>query len=562
MGGAPRDARRSQGNPFSAKPAYRRARFFARFFMFLIVGKEKRLLCNAFLYGFVLPMSLHSKYWNVTKRLLTFARECFHEKQPAHMDETLSYRAEPVSAEQKQAALEAVLRSNTFARADRLKSFLKYVCEMEIAGHGHELSEYLIGVEALGRPSQYSPGDDSAVRNRAFALRKKLQEFYERENPDAPIRIELHKGSYCPRFVEGATLEKSNLNGASTTQAPSPSSSQALSSASPQEFGSLVPALLPEALPAPREAVTGDEKKRSLLGFLAGVFVTAIVAGAIYLMIGARQGAGSTQPGIHPILAEAWGPILSPNAEVLICVANPPSFSVHSATTPLPASTPSFNDPGGRPMPRELHEWYRQRYPAPEDRNHFLTITTNATYWGDSIGAMTALRLLTSAGITPQMFPEKVVAVPTLRRRNVVLFGAPEYSPAVAHFLEKCPLTVKYLDSIIARGPGQSATAIYSSKRNAQNRLTHVYGLITVLPSDNSSDLPRRTVIFSGVDSAGAQAAAEFFSSPENLNELRKRLNGEGHNHFPAAYQVVVGAETDDNILLNFKYETHRLLSN
>ena len=470
------------------------------------------------------------------------------------MDETSSYRADSVTAEQKQAALEAVLRSDTFARADRLKSFLKYVCEMEIAGHGHELSEYLIGVEALGRPSQYSPGDDSAVRNRAFALRKKLQEFYERENPDAPIRIELHKGSYCPRFVEGAALEKSNANGASTTQAPSPASSQA--------FGSLVPALLPEAVPAPREAAIGDEKKRSLLSFLAGVVVTAIVAGAIYLMIGARHGAGSAQPGIHTILAEAWGPILSPNAEVLICVANPPSFSVHSAATPLPASTPSFNDPGGRPLPRELHDWYRQRYPAPEDRNHFLTITTNATYWGDSIGAMTALRLLTSAGVTPQMFPEKVVAVPTLRRRNVVLFGAPEYSPAVAHFLEKCPLTVKYLASIIGRGPGQNPTAVYSSKRDAQNRLTHVYGLITVLPTDNSTDRPRRTVIFSGVNSAGAQAAAEFFTSPENLTELRKRLNGEGHNHFPTAYQVVVGAETDDNILLNFKYETHRLLPN
>jgi hypothetical protein len=552
------DWRRLQGNPFSAKPAYSRARFF----MFLIVGKEKRPSCNAFLYGFVLPMNPHGKYWNVTKRLLTFARECFLEKQPAHMDESLSYRAESVSAEQKQAALEAVLRSNTFARADRLKSFLKYVCEMEIAGHGHELSEYLIGVEALGRPSQYSPGDDSAVRNRAFALRKKLQEFYERENPDALIRIELHKGSYRPRFVEGAALEKSNVNGASTTQAPSPASSQAPSSASPQASGSLVPALLPESIPTPRETAIGDEKKRSLLSFMAGVVITAIVAGAIYLMIGARHGAGSTQPGITPILAEAWGPILSPNAEVLICVANPPSFSVHSAATPLPVSTPSFNDPRGRPMPRELYDWYRQRYPAPEDRNHFLTITTNATYWGDSIGAMTALRLLTSAGVTPQMFPEKVVAVPTLRRRNVVLFGAPEYSPAVAHFLEKCPLTVKYLDSIIARGPGQSATAIYSSKRNAQNRLTHVYGLITVLPSDNSTDRPRRTVIFSGVNSAGAQAAAEFFSSPENLTELRKRLNGEGHNHFPTAYQVVVGAETDDNILLNFKYETHRLLSN
>ncbi len=384
------------------------------------------------------------------------------------MNETLAYRDESVTAEQKQAALEAVLRSNTFARADQLKSFLKYVCEMEIAGHGHELSEYMIGVEALGRPSQYSPGDDSAVRNRAFALRKKLQEFYEREKPDAPIRIELHKGSYCPHFVEGAALEKS----------------------------------------------------------------------------------------------DGWGPILGPHAEVLICVANPPSFSAHSASEASAPSSPSFNGRGARPMPRELLEWYKQRYPAPDDQSHFLTITTNATYWGDSIGAMTALKTLTSAGIIPQIFPEKVVTVPTLRRRNVILFGAPEYSPAVAHFLEKCPLTVKYLDSIITRGDGQTPTALYSGRRDAQNRMTHVYGLITVLPNESSVEHPRRTVIFSGVNSAGAQAAAEFFSSTENLIELRKHLNKEGHENFPPAYQVVVSAETDDNILLNFKYETHRLAPN
>ncbi len=454
-----------------------------------------------------------------------------------------------MTAEQKQSALDAVLRSNTFARSDQLKSFLRYVCEMEIAGHGQELTEYLIGVEALGRPSQYSPGDDSAVRNRAFALRKKLQEFYERESPEAPIRIELHKGSYCPHFIESSPLEKPVGNGVSTSTAPS------------SESGSLVPALLPHNIPAFREAETGADRKWRLRSFISGIIVTALLTGAIYMLSGARRGINPIHQGVAPILTEAWGPILSPNAEVLICVANPPSFSVHSGPTPLPASTPSFNDPGGRQMPPELTDWYRQRYPS-LDQNHFLTITTNATYWGDSIGAMTALRLLTSAGVTPQMYPEKVVAMPTLRRRNVVLFGAPEYSPAVTHFLEKCPLTVKYLASINERVTGQSAKTLYSSKRDAQNRLTQVYGLITVLPSENSNDHPRRTVIFSGVNSAGAQAAAEFFSSTENLIELQKRLSSEGHHNFPRAYQVVVSAETDDNILLNFKYETHRLLLN
>ncbi|HEY8461690.1 MAG TPA: hypothetical protein VIM99_14975 [Blastocatellia bacterium] len=471
------------------------------------------------------------------------------------MNETLPYRAESVTEEQKRAALEAVLRSNTFARADQLKTFLKYVCEMEIAGHGQELSEYLIGVEALGRPSQYSPGDDSAVRNRAFALRKKLQEFYEREKPDAPVRIELHKGSYCPRFVEIETLGKSDGAGDSIPQEPS----QAPSQAGGQGSGPIVPAPPLEAIPAPREIVIKDERKKSLRSFIAGVVITAIVAGALYLL-GAGRSAGSARPEISTALAEAWGPILDPRSEVLICVANPPSFSAHSVAEEQIYAPYSGNDPGIRPMPRELLDWYRQRYSAPDNHNHFLTITTNATYWGDSIGAMTALKTLTSAGVAPQIFPEKVVAVPTLRRRNVILFGAPEYSPAVAHFLEKCPLTVKYLDSIISRADGQPPTAIYSGRRDAQYRLTQVYGLITVLPNDGSAERPRRIIIFSGVNSAGAQAAAEFFSGPENLAELRKRLNSQGHDHFPPAYQVVVSAETDDSIMLNFKYETHRLL--
>ena len=463
------------------------------------------------------------------------------------MNETLPYMAESVTAEQKQAALEAVLRSETFARADQLKNFLKYVCEKEIAGQGQELTEYLIGVEALGRPSQYSPGDDSAVRNRAFALRKKLQEFYEREKSDAPIRIELHKGSYRPRFVEGDSLEKSNGNGLSISQTPSPAS------------GALVPTLLPDVIPAPREAPPGVGRKRSLRSFLAGVIVTALIAVALYPLIVAKRGPGSPHTVAVPILAEAWGPILSPHADVLICVANPPSFSVHTTSS---ATTPPFNNPGAQPMPKELLELYRLKYSEPEDYKHFLTITTNATYWGDLIGAMSVLKTLASAGIIPQMLPEKIVAKSTLRRRNVVLFGAPGYSPAITHFLEKCPLTVRYLDSIVSQQPGQTATPLYSLKRDAQNRLAQVYGLITVLPSESSTDYRHRTVIFSGINSAGAQAAAEFFSSPENLTELRKRLNSEGHNHFPPAYQVVVSAETDDDILLNFKYETHRLLSN
>ncbi|HWQ31405.1 MAG TPA: hypothetical protein VNQ79_00870 [Blastocatellia bacterium] len=406
------------------------------------------------------------------------------------------------------------------------------MCEMEMAGRGNELTEYLIGVEALGRPGSYSPGDDSTVRNRAFALRKKLHDFYAQEKPEAAIRIELPKGSYCPHFVQIEPGEKLSVESVVSLTPP-------------------LPARVSE-MPAPERSYV----RQSLLsGFLGGVVITALCASLVWLLTRSGQPTAGKPDATPPIVAEALGPLLTPGSDVLICVANPPSFSAHSSGPSL-----FYSDPGGQPAPRELYAWYREKYPLPASNSLYLTITTNATYWGDSIGAMTMLRTLASAGVSAQILPEKVITVPTLRRRNVVLLGAPEYSPAAAHFLEKCPLTINYINSILVREPGKAPTPLYALKRDGKNRIIEVYGLITVLPSEDASNHQQRTIIFSGVNSAGAQAAAEFFSSAEKLLELQSHLKKEGYNHFPSAWQVVVRAETDDNILLSFRYATHRVI--
>ncbi|HZS04144.1 MAG TPA: hypothetical protein VFD58_04845 [Blastocatellia bacterium] len=459
------------------------------------------------------------------------------------MRETSLETSQSLTSEQKCAALEAVLHSQTFARSDQLKSFLKYVCEMEMAGRGHELSEYLIGIEALGRPASYSPGDDSAVRTRAFALRKKLQEFYEHEQPDAALRIELLKGSYCPHFVESQPHQKANGNGMSAEQL------------APQFIPS--PTAHEELVPA---EVTGRrELQRSwLLPFSAGVILTALLAGMLYWWLGAKPASNAVSHNPTPILVEAWGPLLAPGADVLLCVANPTSFSVHpSALSPATTTTP-FNYPGALPMPQQLYELYNTRSPTPA--NPTLTITRNGTYWGDVLGALTAFRILNAAGVSPQIFPEITITMPMLRRRNVILFGAPDYSSTVARFQENCPLRVNYLDAIVGPAAGQAPAARYALKLGQQQRLTQVFGLITVLPGESSANQQTRILIFSGVNSAGAQAAAEFFSSPAHLLELKKELKKAGHDTFPPAYQVVVRAETDDSIMLNFRYETYRVI--
>jgi hypothetical protein len=457
------------------------------------------------------------------------------------MSETSLETSLSPTSEQKSAALEAVLHSQTFARADQLKCFLKYVCEMELAGRGHELTEYLIGTEALGRSANYSPGDDSAVRTRAFALRKKLQEFYEQEQPQAVLRIELLKGSYRPHFVEGQHHQKAHGNAKTAEQL------------APQ----LVHARVAHKELGPAEATGRRDWKRSgLLPFSAGVLLTALVAAGLYWWLSAKPVSNADSQHPTQILAEAWGPLLAPNADVLLCVANPPTFSVLPG--PFSPPPPQASLTGERPLPRHLYELYATRYPA--TANLSLTVTTNATYWGDVLGALTVSKTLNAAGVSPQMFPEMVTPMPTLRNRNVIFFGAPAYSPAVARFLEKCPLRINYLDAIVGPAMEQSPAVRYALKRDQRQRLTQVFGLITLLPGESSANQQTRILIFSGVNSAGAQAAAEFFSSPEHLLELKKELKKAGHDTFPPTYQVVVRAETDDSILLKFRYETYRVI--
>jgi hypothetical protein len=108
--------------------------------------------------------------------------------------------AAPTDVE-KRAALAQVLATASFERAEQLRSFLRYICEREIAGRGGELSEYLIGIEALGKPPGYSTGDDSSVRKRAHDLRQRLEELYAGDLVGARVRIELPKGRYAPRFL-------------------------------------------------------------------------------------------------------------------------------------------------------------------------------------------------------------------------------------------------------------------------------------------------------------------------------------------------------------------------
>lgn len=103
-----------------------------------------------------------------------------------------------VSAEEIRAALHTVLSSETFTRSQQLSRVLKYLCDSLLAHGADRISEYAIGTEALGRPPDFDPTQDAAVRVEIHRLRRRLRDYYETEGAADPVRIVIPPGQYAP----------------------------------------------------------------------------------------------------------------------------------------------------------------------------------------------------------------------------------------------------------------------------------------------------------------------------------------------------------------------------
>lgn len=402
---------------------------------------------------------------------------------------------ESPSAEEKRAALDQVLQSAEFVRADQLRSFLRYVSEMELGGRGSELNEHLIGVEALGRPPAYSTTDDSSVRRCAHTLRLKLEEAYATDLAQARVRIELPRGGYQPRFHVAEPAAPAN----GATEGILPSATR---------FG---------------------------LPWLLVAFALGALAGAGALRFSLRP----ANARLDPVVAEAWGPLARPGAKPLICLSAPPHYGVLAYPEgPLP--------PKVVPLPDALDVtgWWIRHYPLPPGYRLATHITSGPIRLGEVFGLVSALRTLDRLGLEPEVVAEKYVMLPALRGRNLLLFGNPEYSHATARLLERAPWTVAYDVSYrdrVVRSNGQTNAKVFTPTRDELGAVTGALGLITVLPSEGASgEAPLGTIIISCTNAGGCQAAMEFLSSPGSLRDFQARLRQEGLPGFPPAYQVVI----------------------
>ena len=78
-----------------------------------------------------------------------------------------------------------------------MSRFLRFGVEHALAGTGHQVKEYLVGVDVFDRPKDYDPRVDPIVRVEARRLRAKLRSYYASSGKKDELIIDFPKGAYA-----------------------------------------------------------------------------------------------------------------------------------------------------------------------------------------------------------------------------------------------------------------------------------------------------------------------------------------------------------------------------
>lgn len=373
-------------------------------------------------------------------------------------------------------ALEDILASTHFCTSKQCQEMLRYVVERTLKHEREALRERVIGVEVFGKRCDYDTSGDPVVRIRAADIRKRLAQYYQNSaNANAGIRIDIPSGSYVAAFE---LLPQEHGAPAATMAVTEP----------PQPMPSVGPAVDPE-----RIAALPHRSHRAVWIVLALV-VVAFSGIAIVLLFHRPTSA----------LEQFWSPVLGKSKPILIY--------------------------GGANAVYRLSDSYLHRY----QKEHHL----------DNQGP----EFFVNFSANEKIDPHDLVPVTNTS-------GDPEAGAYVAAFLTRyrCPFQVRY-GSDISAGDLLNTPAVFIGAFNnpwtmditrplrfvfkegdhiedtwgktkgwritlLQNgEVQDDYAVITRLLDPNTGKM---FISVAGIGKVGTDAAAEFITSPQEVEKLR-----------------------------------------
>jgi hypothetical protein len=96
--------------------------------------------------------------------------------------------------------VERILLTVPFQKSVNLHALFSYLAEQSIQSKAEGLTERQIGIAVFGKPADYSPTEDSAVRVHVRQLRLRLHEYFAQDGRSETLRVDIPKGSYALEF--------------------------------------------------------------------------------------------------------------------------------------------------------------------------------------------------------------------------------------------------------------------------------------------------------------------------------------------------------------------------
>lgn len=358
--------------------------------------------------------------------------------------------------------VQRIASSPMLKTSSRLRDFLLYVGECAIRDAPEEATEQQIGIHVFSRVPGYNSSEDSIVRTHARLLRQKLTEYFAGEGATEEIVVEIPKGHYLPIFRPAeARPPDGGLHEATHPldgdHSPTPSS-------------------VTRAQVGPWRVIS--------LGVIA---LTLLFLAA--LQIRHKQIATPIAQTNSP-MEVLWGPFLS-GAPPLVIYSN--ALFDGSSKTGL-------------------------RY-APPTTDPAIASSYIDTYTG--IGEVAAVyRLTRMFDADHAQFILKrslLVTWDEASIKNLIFIGSSAENPSLRVLPDTSDFTIVADDAFsgfVNHHPKPGEPAMYS---RPEHPLTRDYAVLALLPGMQPG---KKILICSGLTTFGTQAAVDFATNPENVDQL------------------------------------------
>jgi len=401
--------------------------------------------------------------------------------------------------------VQRIIGSETFRTAPTLQLLLRFLAAKVLGEHSHEIKEYTIGVEALGRRPDFDPKNDPIVRVQVYRLRQKLKEYYDVEGAIDSILVDIPRGHYLPRFEPMQPLV-----------------------ADPRPIA---------VAEREHEFVTGPPARAKQPRLPRGVLIPVSIVVALLLFavgfwtanyrqrasVASQQAAGLSDDTVKAF----WAPLLDEDSSPIIAYAD--AIFLLDGSSDLFRFRHGAADNRGAPVDPHLAHQFASN-PALVAQAGPLYYDNGYTGTGELQAVASLTALFTQMGATPIVESSYNITTDDLKQHTVILLGSPfqnvavEQLPPSGDFLFVDPTSIHDLwnGRIIDARPRPGERAVYRTERDPITQvLTADYALITFAPGIAAG---HHIVDLGGLDTTGTEGAVLLATSKNGVEELMQSL--------------------------------------